>query len=73
MEANYCFSIPQVDAKSLAAVMSALFFLALRWRWDYFVDLYQHPKKAMKFLAIWLLLALVLLRVYWQLKPTYIS
>jgi len=73
MVANHWSLIPQVDAKSLAALLATLFFLALRWRWDYFIDLYQHPKKAMKFLAIWLLLALVLLRVYWQLKPAYFS
>jgi hypothetical protein len=62
-----------IDSKTMAAVISACFFLALRWRWDYFVDLSQNPMKLIKFLVIWIVLGLILLRIFWQLKPNFFA
>ena len=56
---------------NILAVMMALMALIMRWRWDYFEELSHNPKKLFKFIAIWALIVLIVLRIFWQLKPNY--
>ncbi len=62
-----------LDPKSTVAFFSAIVFLVMRWRWDYIVELCQQPKQAMKYLLIWGLLLLLVLRLLWQIKPIYFA
>jgi len=62
-----------LDPKTAAAVFSSIVFLIIRWRWDYIVELYQQPKQAIKYLLIWSLLLMLVLRLLWQIKPIYFA
>lgn len=63
----------KADPKALAALLSGFVFLIMRWRWDYIAELYHQPRKLIKFLLIWGLLGLVILRILWQVIPAYFS
>ena len=62
-----------LDPKTAATVFSSIVFLIIRWRWDYIVELYQQPKQAIKYLLIWSLLLMLVLRLLWQIKPIYFA
>ena len=62
-----------LDPKTTVAVFSTIVFLIMRWRWDYIVELYKQPKMAIKYLLIWVLLLLLILRILWQIKPSYFA